>query len=357
MSEEFANSGSLQLKHKTLLYPPSWIDRFSAWVEQLAGPCWLYYIGIGLLLLLILSIALWVEGAFPTGTVLPVQLFLSGVFAYFLAMFYYLDEWAGSALATLRPDLTVDDNEYNDLQFQITTLPARPTVLASLTALALALITEAISEPYHVEALNTFPISTTLLRIIYFGCWWLFGTFLYHTIHQLRLINHVYTHHTDINLFRMRPFYAFSNLSAFTAGSLAMIIYGFLVVNPAWDRSDPVILFWIFVFLISALVTFVWPQLGMHHLQVAEQDRLVDEAYMRLEATIAELHRQLDNGEFREMEAMNYAIASLEIELNTLKRIRTWPWEPETLQLLITALALPLGLWILQLIFERMLGS
>lgn len=357
MGEEIAGLDSAQLKYKTQLYAPSWIDRFTAWVERLPGPCWLYYLGIGLVLLVSLSIALWVEGAFPTGTILPVHLFLTGVFAFFLAMFYYLDEWAGSALATLRPDLTVDKNEYSALQFQFTTLPALPTLLASLIMLTLAFLTEAIGEPYHIEALYKFPISTNLLRIMYFGCWWLFGAFFYHTVHQLRLINHVYTQHTDINLFRMMPFYAFSNLSAFTAGSLAMIIYGFLIVTPTWDRSDPLILFWIFVFLISALVTFVWPQLGMHRLQVAEQDRLVDEAYLRLEVIIAELHRQLDNGELEEMEAMNYAIASLEIELNTLKRIRTWPWEPETLQLLITALALPLGLWIIQLILERILGS
>jgi hypothetical protein len=180
---------------------------------------------------------------------------------------------------------------------------------------------------------------------------------MYHTIHQLRLINRIYTRYTDINLFRMRPLYAFSNLSAFTAGSFAVIIYGWLYVNPSFQLNDPVLLVWVLIFIITALVTFVWPQMGMHRLQVAEQEQLLDEAYIRLEAAVTNLHSQLDNGELQEMENLNYAISSLETEINTLKRIRTWPWEPETLQILVTALALPLGLWFIQLIVERLFGS
>lgn len=135
-----------------------------------------------------------------------------------------------------------------------------------------------------------------------------------------------------------------------------MIIYGFLLVNPSVSWNDPIVIVWVVIFILSALVTFIWPQLGMHRLQVAEQERLLDEAYRRLERTINELHQQLDDGELARMEELNFAIASLEMEVNALKKIRTWPWEPETLQLLITALALPLGLWIIQLIFERILG-
>ena len=129
-----------------------------------------------------------------------------------------------------------------------------------------------------------------------------------------------------------------------------MIIYGFLLVNPDVPRDDPIIIVWVVIFILSAIVTFIWPQLGLHRLQVAEQERLLNEAYLRLESAITDLHQQLDDGELERMEELNFAIASLEMEINALKKIPTWPWEPETLQLLITALALPLGLWIVQLI-------
>jgi hypothetical protein len=104
-----------------------------------------------------------------------------------------------------------------------------------------------------------------------------------------------------------------------------MIIYGFLIVNPNVPINDPIVIVWVIIFILTAVVTFLWPQLGMHRLQELEQERLIDGAYQRLEATINELHEQLDQGTLDKMEELNFAIASLEIELNSLKKIRTWP--------------------------------
>jgi hypothetical protein len=50
-------------------------------------------------------------------------------------------------------------------------------------------------------------------------------------------------------------------------------------------------------------------------------------------------------------------MASLEMEKANLKKIATWPWDPESLRLLVTALAFPLGIWLLQYILQSLLGS
>lgn len=340
------------------VYTPSWIDRFTDWVDRLPGSSWMYYLGLGLVLLLFQSSILWIEGIDPIGTFHPVQVFFSGMIPFLLAMFHYLDEWAGSALATLRPDLTVNEEKYQELHYLITTFPMGSTILASLVMLALGYLTDLIAgEPYLPQGFASSLYSASVSRILYFTCWLLMGAYIYHTIQQLRSINLIYTRYTDVNLFRLRPLYAFSNLSAFTAGSFAVIIYGWLLVNPSFQLSDPVLLVWVLIFILAALVTFAWPQMGMHRIQVAEQDRLLDEVYIRLESTISKLHEELDKGELQDMEELNFAISSLETEINTLKRIRTWPWEPETLQILVTALALPLGLWLIQLIVERLFGT
>ena len=349
--------GTSQQIIDTEVYPPSWIDRLTAWVAQLSGSSWKYYLGFGLALLFFQSSLSWLEGATPLGTFWPVHAFLSATIAFFMGLIYYLDQWAGKALVILRPDLTVSEEVYLELRYKLTTLPRGWTILASIIILGLNFLGEAVGGPYYLEALAPYPLSAISLRIIYLVCWWFFGAFLFHTIHQLNQINVIYSQHTRIHLFRTKPFYAFSNLSAFTAGSLVMIIYGWLLVNPTIPWNDPIVIVWILLFILTAVVTFLWPQLGMHRLQVQEQERLIDEAYRRLESTVVELHGQLDQGVLDQMEDLNFAIASLEIELNMLKRIRTWPWEPETLQILVTALALPLGLWIIQLIFERLLGG
>jgi allophanate hydrolase subunit 1 len=100
-------------------------------------------------------------------------------------------------------------------------------------------------------------------------------------------------------------------------------------------------------------VTFLWPQLGIHNLQVTEKERLLEEANMRLESLVSQLHQQVDDRDLEGVMNLNMAMASLQIELNTLRITPTWPWEPEVIRILITALALPLGLWLIQIILER----
>jgi len=42
------------------------------------------------------------------------------------------------------------------------------------------------------------------------------------------------------------------------------------------------------------------------------------------------------------MQDLNYAIASLAIKQKMVAKVPTWPWQPETVRLVVTALVLPL---------------
>jgi hypothetical protein len=46
----------------------------------------------------------------------------------------------------------------------------------------------------------------------------------------------------------------------------------------------------------------------------------------------------------------------LEIEQSVLERIPTWPWQPETVRPMVTALALPMVLWVTQYALQYLLG-
>jgi hypothetical protein len=153
----------------------------------------------------------------------------------------------------------------------------------------------------------------------------------------------------------MKPLYAFSSISAFTAGSITILPYGFLIVNQV-ERLELATILVVLMIQAVAIVTFLWPQLGIHSLQVAEKDRLMDEVNQRLEATIVDLHSSVDNGELDKIADLNLTMSTLEAEINLLRRVPTWPWQPETVRWLATALILPLGLWILQYFLQRFLG-
>ena len=109
---------------------------------------------------------------------------------FFLAMMQYLDDRAGGALTTLRPALTVGDGEYGRLEYELTTLPARPTLLASLAGVAfVVLVTEIYGNPETIDALASSPMAQTVVYLVYVGVWGIFGPFAYHTIRQRRMIN------------------------------------------------------------------------------------------------------------------------------------------------------------------------
>jgi hypothetical protein len=337
-------------------YTPSWIDRLTAWVNRLPGPSWLYYVGVWASLFLLQTAILWGEGAYPIGTIPPSYGFMAGMISLFLGLFQYLDDGAGAALSILRPALEASESEYSELHYQLTTLPVRPTLLASLiSVVATALITGFLGEPSSFTALADSPVSLTFMYCLAMGIWWLFGAFVYHTIHQLRVINRIYTTYTRINLFQMSPLYAFSGTTALTAISLTLTIYIWYALNPE-TLSDPFSLGVAFLVTALALAVFIWPLLGVHRLLVTEKTRLLDETALHFEATIAELHQRLNDGNLEKMDEMNKAIASLEIEQRAIGRIPTWPWQPETVRWLVTALVLPLVLWIIQYILQLVLS-
>ena len=109
---------------------------------------------------------------------------------FFLALMRYVDDRAAQALTTLRPALTVGDGEYGRLEYELTTLPARPTLLASLAGVVFViLVGEIFGKPESIDALASSPIAQTVVYLVYVGVWGIFGPFAYHTIRQLRMIN------------------------------------------------------------------------------------------------------------------------------------------------------------------------
>jgi hypothetical protein len=70
---------------------------------------------------------------------------------------------------------------------------------------------------------------------------------------------------------------------------------------------------------------------------------------------IAQVHAKLDASDLTNIDGLNKAMTSLTIEHDTLARIPTWPWQPETPRILFTAVMVPVVLWLLQRILERIM--
>jgi hypothetical protein len=341
-------------------YPPSWVDRFTRWVDRLPGPSLAFYLGLALVLLLLESAVKWRDGAYPLGTIYPFHAVLAVSGVYFLACIHYLDRAAAAALHTFRPALTLHETEYPALHYQLTTLPAQPTRLATLAGAALPVVAVLISLQFQsvrlweTEDFGTSPVAF-VLDLALVGLVVCTGACLvYHSLRQLRLINHIYTTYTDINLFQLDPLYALSGLAARTALCWAFAWYAVLAAEPG-HTLDPDDVVFATVTVLLAVISFVWPLLGVHRLLERKKGQLRAAVNQRLEAVIAEMHRRVDAGELEQMDALNKALANLVIERDVLSSIPTWPWQPGTVRVLLTTLLLPIVLWLIQRLLDRLL--
>jgi len=344
-------------KNNTTFYKPSWIDHFTNRIDVIPGPSWAYYSGLGVLLLCIQSATFWIEGALPMCTFLPASIFLSAAIPFIIVILPYFNDKALTAIEIIKPLLTIEEDEYETLAYQLQNLPALKSILASVLLIIFVFLMELIGGgTYYFEDLLGYPLSLFLSRSVYLVCWWFFGVFIYHTIHQLRLISLIYSKHTRIDLFRMNPLYGFSGLAALTAGSLIMLPYGFLLINPEVQLADPAVLIIYLSVSFIALITFLWPQLGIHQLQKNEQAYLIDEINQRYKATMSELHRRVDTDKFDDAATLVSTLGALNDERKTINGISTWPWQPETIRWFFTAMILPLLMWVAQYFLGQWLG-
>ena len=294
----------------------------------------------------------WADGSYPIGTFNAFHIWLAVQTPYLLALIRYLDGAAEAALRNFRPALKVSEEEYAELQYRLTTAPARPTLLGSLAGVAVAVLIL----PLIPQYLSLLDWSTGPASVIAYGLLFLIlgvqGALVYHIIHQLRLVSHVYAEHAIVNLFDLSPLYAFSGLTSQTAVGLLIYDYIWLVAAPEM-MSQPLGIGFSIFFAVVAIVTFVWPLLGIHGRLVQEKQRLLRESSQRLEAMFAKLYDRVDAGELHSIDELRVTMASLESGQSMLTRIPTWPWRSETLRGLVSALLLPLVVFVLQFVLQR----
>jgi hypothetical protein len=345
-------------KRKEQFYAPGWADRIIDWVGRLPLPGWLFYLLVWFGAFLLETVVNWYSGVYPPGTIYSYHMFVSAIVVYGLAAIHYLDKVAEDELKSFRPALIGDDDDFAMLRYRFTTMPARASVLAGAFGIVFVLIFSSIVIDSRILGLvklfDSAPSAVLNGLLLAIG-WPTMGVFVYHTVRQLNLIHHVYATATHVNLYRRWPLYAFSGLSARTAISLALIPYVGIITRPGVTENIGVLLL-AGLLTVAGLLIFVWPLLGIHRIMEAEKKRLLDENGRKLEAAIAETHKRWDAQDLAGMDDLKNTLDNLVTEQTVISKISTWPWQSGTVGVLATALLLPILLWIVQRILERLLA-
>lgn len=335
-------------------YSPSWLNRLIAWIERQPGPAWIYYAAGVLVMAFVLALGELITGETPRTTSGTGALVYALYPVYFVALVHYLDGQASLALQRFRPALSVSDGEYAALKYRMTTVPAPGAWLATILAIPLGLVfalgTE--TEPFSPARLPLLALAVAF-TIFTVACFLILG---FHTVRQLRQVSELHRAATMINMLQPRPTYAFSRLTSRTAiGVLAFLYLDFLV-----NRPSPGIALPYFTFTGAALVlmavAFVLPLLGMHQRLAAEKARLAEAVNQEMEIVYRQLQEQVRSNAYGRADQLEKALSGVLRMRDVIARLSTWPWQPETLRGLLAAVGLPIVIWLIQFVLQRMLG-
>lgn len=282
------------------------------------------------------------------------QIFVVAIAPYVIWVRFYLDDVAGRAMDAFRPALAVSDEEFARLRYELTTLPVPLTRIATIAAIVgyvvnAALLPDQIMAQFGpsrgVAAVMLAPVAIFTLAVVIIST--------AQAVRQLWMVDLIHGLAAHVNLFRVKPFYAFSGLAARTGASFVALAYFIIAMRPDIVRETPALQLLIVAMLPTAVACFVLPLRGMHLRLVAEKDRLLAEANGRFETLLARLHARVDEEILTDAEKISHQLSSLAAEREAIARLSTWPWEAATITGFLTTLVLPLLIWLVQRVLGR----
>jgi uncharacterized membrane protein (UPF0136 family) len=260
-----------------------------------------------------------------------------------------------SALREFRPLLKFDDEGVRRLGIEFTTMPSRPVIISGLLwSLAYGVICY-VNVPIWTELYSVGPFALTIAIAAGLLTFFTGSIIYYHTIRQLRLVSQTVAKVSTFNLFRLDPVYAFSRLTARTGVVWILLVSITPMLFPS--RLNPIPMIVLSLFQIAlALAAFVLPLWSVHKRLVTEKRSLLADISSRVEAASRRLHRHLDEDDLTRIGDVKDAFAALAAERDVVDKIPTWPWRAGTLGGILSALALPIVLFLIQRILQRWLA-
>lgn len=341
---------------QTELYSESFLDRFMGFVDGLPIPYSVTYLVLFFLEGLFFHGLSWADGWLPAyqfnSLLFVFPLWLWGP----LAIMTYLDRVSLEALASFSPLLDVRPETMGRLKREFITLPVRDVAInAIIWSILYFIMTYLVFDTFYVKyGLRT---STIAITFLIGWCSFLIGSAIYpHSYRQLRLVNRTVKLVKQFNLFQLDPVYAFSRLTARTGVAWVILLSLTLLIFPIQFATVPY-----FGILVSqvllAIAAFVLPIWIVHQRLISEKRRFQAELNQRLETTLERLHRSLDEDKLKEIDQLNSALVGLRAERAILTKIPTWPWRAGTLTGFLSAVLLPIALFLIQLTLGNWLGG
>ena len=339
-------------------FPPSAVSRALTWIGELpAGGWWLFpcLVVVGLVWS---QGVLWGAGLLPLGTFDPTVAFGAVYGPYTLAALAYLNRVAGRSLRSFWPATGWPDADRRGWAYALTTSPTGYGLAIAILAVVLsvggflAVQSGAVPGGGSGRLLAFVAYFPTLL----FG-YSMFLAALIHTTRQLRLVSRIHREATAIDPFDRVPVYAFSRLTVQIGLAYVLVGYYALTVNGSWQFGNVVSFIPLTATFALGVAAFVVPLLGIHGRLVDAKEQLIRSAERRLDILGAEMYERVDSRDLDRTKVIADSLVGVRGMRERIDRLPTWPWPPQVFRGFLSALLLPVVVYVVSRLAASGLGQ
>lgn len=330
------------------LYQPSWVNGILDWIESRPVPSWVIYLGIYLLSAAYIGLLFLSESVAALYENLG-SIFLNGIWlAFSLACLQYIIRAADRVVDRFHPLMNCSRKELEKMRTRMTKIPQRVAVIIPLILGPIIYYDALWGSSSIIGDLHT-PAALILGPIFPVFGFSFIPLLIYLTLRQLHTVSQMYTRVKDINIFHLQPLYIPSTLTARTGVIWILYLNIDILVSGLGGTTEPALV--VTVAAINSLLAisaFVIPLWGIHRKIVREKERALEENSTLIEDAYSELKQFLAERNYQRMDQLKEGISSLFSYRAELEKTPTWPWQPETFRGFLSAVFLPLLIWIVQ---------
>lgn len=338
-------------------YAPSWPDRLIWWLEALPIPTWLAFSVLAAGCLAYVAVTTIVgESVVSTVGLRFTVIGLAPALSLFLMR--RLNQVAGEAFDRFSPLLELSASATDQLRRRMTTLPERPViVIVGLVIVTTFLGAATAPSNFEIEGTSVVASFMFIAFASLVGSGYMLLTF--QIVRQLILVEQIHREARRIDLFDASPLHAFSRLTSQASLGLLALTALLIAANPQYlttSSNDVVTATAIGLLLgmgIAAVASFALPLYGLHRRIAAEKERLQAAADGRLASLLGALHQDASKLDLSRADGLNKLLGSALQEREVLAKLPTWPWQAATLRGFVSALLLPVAVYVLARAAER----
>jgi len=333
---------------KPAIETTSWLDHLFRRIEALPFKPWVTYLLLYFGFVISFQLIAWLDGLRALGD-FSITTFFNPVWVPAgLAGIHYLNTEGRRALKGFRPVMDTDEEEFRMIQTQMSTIP-QPVVLSIQALVGLALFLVARTNPARLSS-ELQPGTATLWFAVIFMTLGFSNLFIYfyQTFRRLKLVSRVYSMVKQINIFEQQPLYT---LSAFNVkiGFVWILFMNLNIVAFVLQTGPQATTFpLMFIEILLVILVFLFPAWGIHNRIQRAKEVLLTENGRQLEATNSKLNISLQENEHKDIVTYEKGVAALVSMRNEIGKSPTWPWDIGTFRSFLSAVLLPILLFVIQ---------